>query len=70
MSGQRVITNKDENLKNIALNHFAQMEDAKLMGKVNVVDHASIYEWEFASVYDAIVSANYLSNHFEFCQRR
>lgn len=70
LAGKKVITNKDEGLKNIALNHFSQMEDINLMGKFNVVDHASIYEWIFDSVYDAIIAANYLANHFEFCQRK
>lgn len=70
MPGHKVITNKDEGLKKIALNHFSQMEDNNLMGKFNVVDHASIYEWNFDSVYDAIIGANYLANYFEFCQRK
>lgn len=70
MAGQKVITNKVEGLKKIAFDHLKEMENVNLIGKFNVVEHASIYEWEFESVKDAIFAANYLANHFEFCQKR
>lgn len=69
MSGQTVFTNKDEALKNIAQNHFEQLEDISLMGKYGVKDHESKIEWTFDSVFDAIMAANYLSNYFEYCHR-
>ena len=69
MSGQTVYTNKDEVLKNIAQNHFEQLEDASLMSKYGVKDHESKIEWSFENIFDAIMAANYLSNYFEFCHR-
>ena len=69
MSGLTVFTNKDEGLKNIAQNHFEQLEDVCLMGKYGVKDHESKIEWTFDSVFDAITAANYLSNYFEYCHR-
>lgn len=69
MSGQTVFTNKDEFLKNLAEHHFEQLEDNNLMGKHGVKEHESKIEWIFDSVYDAIMAANYLANHFEYCHR-
>lgn len=69
MSGQTVFTNKDEFLKNLAEHHFEQLEDNNLMGKHGVKEHESKIEWRFDSVYDAIMAANYLANHFEYCHR-
>lgn len=63
MSRQRIITNKDERLRDIASNALGH-------NRFNVVDHASIYEWEFASEKDAENAVNILANYFEFCQRR
>ena len=70
MNGQKIITNKDSVLKNMAANALDQLEDIGKIDKYNIVDHASIYEWEFDSSRDAEVAANILANHFEFCQRR
>lgn len=69
MSGLTVFTNKDEGLKNLAENHFEALEEVNLMNKPEVKDHDSKIEWSFANVYDAIMGANYLSNHFEYCHR-
>lgn len=70
MNGQKIITNKDSVLKDMAANALAQLEDIGKIDKFNIVDHASIYEWEFDSPRDAEIASNILANHFEFCQRR
>ncbi len=69
MTGLNVYTNKDESLKGYAKNHFSILEENNLIGKVETKDHDSKIEWNFESVYDAIIGANFLSNHFEYCHR-
>lgn len=69
MSGLIVFTNKDEGLKGYAKNHFSILKENGLIGEVKTKDHDSKIEWSFANVYDAIMGANYLSNHFEYCHR-
>lgn len=69
MSGHIVFTNKDEGLRKLAESHFEALEDTNLMSKYGVKEHDSKLEWIFDSVYDAIMAANYLSNHFEYCHR-
>ena len=69
MNGLIVFTNKDEGLRNIAESHFVALEDTNLMDKYCVTEHESKYEWKFESVFDAIMAANYLCNHFEYCHR-
>ena len=64
MAGQRIITNKDIKLRDIATDVLIHQMN------FNVVDHASIYEWEFESVKDADKAIDTLANYFEFCQRR
>lgn len=64
LAGQRIITNKDIKLRDIATDVLIHQMN------FNVVDHASIYEWEFESVKDAEKAIDTLANYFEFCQRR
>jgi len=70
MPKHKVITNKEEGLKRLAFDHLKEMENVNLIGKFEVINHASILEWEFGTAKDAVFAANYLANHFEFCQMR
>ena len=69
MSGVTVFTNKDKALKDIAEEHFTQLEAVNLLGKHEVKDHDSKIEWSFENVFDAIMATDYLCNHFEYCHR-
>ena len=70
MNGQKIITNKDNVLKAMAMNALAELEDKCRIDKFNIIDHVSIYEWEFDSPHDAETAVNVLASYFEFCQRR
>ena len=65
MSGHTVLTNKDNALRATAEGYF----ETYSMGNFKVIEHKSKLEWRFDSLCDAIIAANYLCNHFEYCHR-